>query len=70
MTDPASAIKRQVDDLIQLQISTLRQSSSMSPSDLTEYHTRSAKIRILFRELDRRKPLPPYPVHRRPHPAL
>jgi hypothetical protein len=72
MTDPASAIKRLVDDLIHQQISTLRKSSSLTPSELTEYQTRSAKIKILFAELDRRKPLPSFPVRRtnRLHPAL
>ena len=67
MTDPASAIQRQVDDLIQLQILTLRQSTLLTPSELTEYHARSAEIRRLFLELDRRRPLPPYPVHTSRH---
>jgi hypothetical protein len=73
MTEPASAIKRQVDDLIRLQISTLMQSSSLTASDLAEYRARSAQINRLFRELDRSKPLPPVPVHKskhRIHPGL
>ena len=69
MTDPASAIRRQVDELIEAQISTLKQSSSLTSSELTEYHGRSAKISKLFAELDRSKTLPPYP-NRRHHPSL
>jgi hypothetical protein len=73
MTTQLSATKREVDDLIQQQIIILRQSSSLSPSALAEFHVRSTKISRLFRELDRSKPLPPYPVHKsrhRVHPSL
>jgi hypothetical protein len=73
MTDPASAIKREVDDLIQRQIITLNQASALSPSALAEFHARSTKINSLFADLDRSRPLPPYPVHRskhRLHPSL
>jgi hypothetical protein len=52
MTTPASAIKRQVDDLIQLQIIALKESSSLSPSDLAEYHDRHSTISRLVKELD------------------
>jgi hypothetical protein len=51
MTDPASAIKRQVDDLIQLQIMALNQSSSLSAPEPAEYHDRHSKISRLVREL-------------------
>jgi len=70
MTDPASAIKRQVDDLIQLQIMALNQSSSLSASELAEYHDRHSKISRLVRELDRSKTLPDYPVHKSKHRLL
>lgn len=63
MTDPASAIKKQLDLLIVQQIVTLRQPTSLSSDDLDGFLERSAKINILYRELDRRKPLP-LPVHR------
>ncbi len=52
MTDPASAIKRQVHQLIDLQIETLRQPSGLTPSDLSDYRVRSDKITTLYRELD------------------
>jgi hypothetical protein len=64
-------IKRQLDLLISQQIITLRQPTSLSRSDLEEFEIRSAKINVLFKELDRRKLLPA-PVHRskvRVHPA-
>jgi hypothetical protein len=65
MTDPAVAIKDQINNLIQMQIFTLRKSSSIVPAELVEYHERSVKISVLFSELDRSKPLPSYPVRRR-----
>jgi hypothetical protein len=52
-TDPASAIKREVLQLIDLQIETLKQESSLDSSQLLEYQARSAKIRTLYSELDR-----------------
>lgn len=67
MTDPASAIKRQVDDLVRLQIIALRQSSPLTGSQLMEYHARFVEINRLFGELDRTKPLPPYPIHKSKH---
>lgn len=63
MTDPAAMLKRQLDLLISQQIITLRQPTSLSRTDLEEFEVRSAKINVLFKELDRRKPLPA-PVHR------
>jgi uncharacterized protein with von Willebrand factor type A (vWA) domain len=53
ITDPASAIKRQVYQLIDLQIEILRQDSSLNPSELLDYNARSKRIRTLFDELDR-----------------
>ncbi len=53
MTDPASAIKREVSQLVELQIQTFRQDSSLTASELREYRMRAEKIRILYQELDR-----------------
>jgi hypothetical protein len=66
MTDPASVIKLRVDDLIQRQIIALK-SSQLTSSELTHFHARSAQLNTLFGELDRAKPLPPYPVHKSKH---
>ena len=52
MTDPAFAIKRQVECLVEVQIDVLRKQSSLSSSELDEYHARSEKISALYRELD------------------
>jgi hypothetical protein len=53
MTAPASAIKKEAFQLIELQIDTLRREGSLTASDLADYHTRSEKITQLYRELDR-----------------
>jgi hypothetical protein len=53
MTDPASAIKSEVCQLVDRQIETLRQPTSLTPSDLLEYRVHSEKITGLYRELDR-----------------
>jgi uncharacterized protein with von Willebrand factor type A (vWA) domain len=52
-TDPASAIKREVLQLIDLQIETLKQASSLDSSQLQDYQVRSERIRKLYEELDR-----------------
>jgi hypothetical protein len=52
MSHPAVAIKREVCQLGDRQIETLRQPASLTSSDLGEYHARSEKITILYRELD------------------
>ncbi len=52
MTHPASAIKREVRQLVDRQIATLRQPTSLTSSDLGEYHARSEKITTLYRKLD------------------
>ena len=51
--DPASAIKREVHLLIDLQIETLKQDSSLNSAQLLDYRARSARIRSLYGELDR-----------------
>ena len=53
MTDPASAIKREVLQLIELQIETLRREGRLTDSDLEQYRARSGKISRLYQELDR-----------------
>ena len=52
MTDPASAIKREVHQLVDLQIQTLRQPSCLTTSDLLDYRVRSKKLAALYQELD------------------
>jgi hypothetical protein len=52
MTDPASALKREVHQLVDLQIETLRQLASLTTSDLSDYRVRSEKITTLYGELD------------------
>jgi len=52
--DPASAIKSEVLQLIDLQIETLRQKSSLASPQLLDYGKRSERIR-LYQELDRIK---------------
>jgi len=52
MTDPASAIKREVHQLVDLQIETLRQPSCLTTSDLLDYRMRSKKLTVLYHELD------------------
>jgi len=52
MTDPVSAIKREVHQLVDRQIETLRRPSGLTSSDLSDYRERSEKITTLYRELD------------------
>jgi hypothetical protein len=52
MTDPTSAIKREVHQLVDLQIETLRQPSNLTASELVDYRVRSKKITVLYHELD------------------
>ena len=53
MTDPASGIKREVLQLIELQIETLRREGRLTDSDLEQYRARSGEISRLYLELDR-----------------
>jgi hypothetical protein len=53
MTTPASAIEDEVRMLMDFQIETLRQPVPITPSQLNEFHSRSKKLRMLCRELDR-----------------
>jgi len=52
MTDPAFAIKNQVQQLVEVQIDTLRKSSSLTSWELDEYHPRSERITTLYGKLD------------------
>jgi hypothetical protein len=52
MTDPASDIKREVHQLVDLQIQTLRQQAGLNTSDLLDYRLRSKKLAALYQELD------------------
>lgn len=53
MTDPASAIRHEASQLVELPIEALRQEGRLSESALIEYHARSEKITELYREIDR-----------------
>jgi len=53
MTDPASAIQREVHQLINSQIETLRQPSFLTDLDLVEYRVRAERIGRLYSVLDR-----------------
>jgi hypothetical protein len=51
--EPASTIKREVLQLIDLQIATFRQESSLDSSQLQDFRVRSKRLRELYEELDR-----------------
>jgi hypothetical protein len=53
MTDPATAIKREVFQLIDQQIEILRQDGRLTDSDLDQLRLRSGRISELYQELDR-----------------
>ena len=53
MTDPASGIKREVLQLIELQIETLRREGRLTDSDLEQYRACSGESSRLYLELDR-----------------
>ena len=50
---PAAALKREVLQLIDFQIETLKQESTLDHSELHDYQARSERIRMLYGELDR-----------------
>ena len=52
MMESASAIKREVLHLIDLQIETLKQESSLESTQISEYRARSERIRKLYEALD------------------
>jgi hypothetical protein len=53
MTTPASAIRDEVWELIDVHIETFRQPSRLTPSELSECHSRAERIKQLGQELDR-----------------
>ena len=53
MTTPASAIKHEIRDLIDVQIATFGQPSPLTPSELSECRYRAERIKLLGQELDR-----------------
>ena len=53
MTDPATAIKHEVLQLVELQIETLRREERLTECDLEQYRARSGRISCLYQELDR-----------------
>ena len=52
MTDPATAIKYEVVQLIDQQIEILRREGRLSDSDLDQFRLRSGRISDLYQELD------------------
>lgn len=52
MTDPAFALKHEALQLVDVQIDTLRKPSSLTSSELDEYHSRSERITKLYEQLD------------------
>ena len=52
MTDQAFAIKNQVQQLVDVQIDTLRKRSSLTSSELDEYRSRSESIAALYEQPD------------------
>ena len=53
MTTPASAIRDEVRELIEVQIEAFGQPSCLTSSELTECHHRAERIKQLGQELDR-----------------
>lgn len=53
MRDPAAAIKREVFQLIDQQIETLRREGNLTDSDLDQLRLRSGRISDLYLEHDR-----------------
>ena len=53
MTDPATAIKHEVFQLIDQQIQILRREGRLTESDLNLFRLRSGRISDLYQQLDR-----------------
>lgn len=74
MTDPAPALRREVDALIHAQITILNQARPITASELADFRARSEKIRALFKAMDLSQPLPGAPVRKHkityPYPAV
>jgi hypothetical protein len=53
MTTPASAIRDEVWELIDIQIEAFGQPSRLTPSEISECHYRAERIKQLGQQLDR-----------------
>jgi hypothetical protein len=53
MTNPASAVRREVLQLVELQIENFAAKVVLSDAAVVEYHARSEKITELYHEIDR-----------------
>jgi hypothetical protein len=53
MTTPATAMKDEIRELIDVQIETFGQPSPLTPSELSECRYRTERIKLLGQELDR-----------------
>jgi hypothetical protein len=63
MTDPASAISRRLDELIQRQINALQHAADLTDTKLYEFRVSIAEIYQLFDELNQAKPMRSWPTH-------
>jgi hypothetical protein len=74
MADPAPVLRREVDALIQTQITILNQAGPLTEWEVADFRARSEKIRALFKAMDLSKPLPEEPVRERkftyPYPSV
>lgn len=50
---PATDIKDEMRELIDIQIATFGQPSPLTPSELIEYRNRAERIKLISQELDR-----------------
>jgi hypothetical protein len=53
LADRASEIRHDIQELVRSQIDIFTLESSLTSSELFEYHTRAQKIKALYEELDR-----------------
>jgi len=53
MTTPATAIKKEIRELIHAQIEVFGQPTPLTPFELSECHCRAERIKLLAQELDR-----------------
>ena len=65
MTDPASVLRRELDVLIQTQITIFNQARPLTDVELADFRACSQKIRALFKVMDLSKPLPAKPIRKR-----
>jgi hypothetical protein len=52
-TAPATALNKEVGELIDVQIETFTRPSSLTSCELGEFHHRTEKLRVLCQELNR-----------------